>query len=280
MCLALYRGQLVDAATVVIELWARGDVDVVTIDEWTIPIGLLEVPGQVDQQVGTVYETTLCVAAVTGDGTDFGDYMTSCSRGGPPPAVVATPVISPDSGVYAGPITVSFTCATPSAILYFTLDGTDPDISKLLYTGPFGVSVDTVVRVIGTLSGAADSGIAEADYTFDEAVYDLSWQAIVGLEDGAGGPVVFATQPIAGDYPMDGYYAATVYSGQWECPIEARAPTAFLASSGGPFVPAPMNSAPPFNQTDANGFPYADAGTARLYQTTAIYPQNWTLRIT
>ena len=75
----LYVSQLIDPATTMFELWALGDTAALTMDAWSITIGLLEVPSYSAQTAGTVYSTTQCIVEVTAD-SGFGAYMTSCPR--------------------------------------------------------------------------------------------------------------------------------------------------------------------------------------------------------
>ncbi len=80
-----------------------------------------------------------------------------------PTATVATPVISPGTGTYSGPQSVSISCATPGAGIYYTTTGNTPVVGTSftkLYAGPFPVSVSTTVRAIGVLAGFINSGTA------------------------------------------------------------------------------------------------------------------------
>ena len=87
---------------------------------------------------GTVSSTTLTVE----EGAREITYTYDCGGGFTarftlkvryPGVKIAAPVISPAGGVYNGPVTVSITCATPDASIYY-IDG---DGYKLYYRGPF-----------------------------------------------------------------------------------------------------------------------------------------------
>jgi Ig-like domain CHU_C associated/Chitobiase/beta-hexosaminidase C-terminal domain len=80
-----------------------------------------------------------------------------------PTATVATPVIAPGTGTYAGPQSVSISCATAGASIYYTTSGNNPVVGTSftkLYAGAFPVSVSTTVRAMGVLAGSINSGIA------------------------------------------------------------------------------------------------------------------------
>jgi hypothetical protein len=82
-----------------------------------------------------------------------------------PPAVltvntmptVAIPTISPNGGTFTATVSVTLTCATANAQIYYTTDGSAPDQSSLLYQGPFHLSANATVRVKGFLLGANPS---------------------------------------------------------------------------------------------------------------------------
>lgn len=84
---------------------------------------------------------------------------------------VATPVITPASGTYEGSVEVSISCATEGAIIYYTLDGTDPDEDSGDYGGSFVIAATSVqaspvtVKAIAMKVGMLNSALASATYT-------------------------------------------------------------------------------------------------------------------
>ena len=77
---------------------------------------------------------------------------------------VATPKL-PRSGEFSGSKTITITCATKSADIYYTTDGTTPSAASTLYTGSFSITATTTVKAIAIKSGMNDSEIASATYT-------------------------------------------------------------------------------------------------------------------
>ena len=82
----------------------------------------------------------------------------------PPVSTVATPVFSPAAGVYNSAQTVTITCNTEDASIYYTLDGSTPTASSTLYNSPITVSNTTTVKAIGVKSGMNNSNVATATY--------------------------------------------------------------------------------------------------------------------
>jgi hypothetical protein len=77
---------------------------------------------------------------------------------------VATPVISPAGGLFSQPQQVSISTTTAGAALRYTLDGSTPNASSPLYTGPITVSSSATLKVIGIKSGSEDSLPASATF--------------------------------------------------------------------------------------------------------------------
>ena len=58
------------------------------------------------------------------------------------------PIFSQSSGYYSAPFDLTLSCADPNAIMYYTTDGSKPDNSANLYTGPFNISSTSVIKAI------------------------------------------------------------------------------------------------------------------------------------
>ena len=78
------------------------------------------------------------------------------------------PVITPRSGTYYSDISVTISCQTSGARLYFTTDGSDPTTASTPYTGPFMLSANTTVKAIAERDGEV-SEVVSAEYRFETA---------------------------------------------------------------------------------------------------------------
>jgi hypothetical protein len=81
-----------------------------------------------------------------------------------PPPQVASPVFSPRSGTPI-PAVVSISDPTPNAVICYTLDGTLPDTTSTLYTGPITMANSyTVIRAAAFVTGDIPSDAVSAYY--------------------------------------------------------------------------------------------------------------------
>ncbi len=83
---------------------------------------------------------------------ETGTYVTTQAG-----ARAAYPSISPSSGTLTGPMTVTISDVTSGAQIYYTLDGSMPTTSSILYSGPFTVSQSAIVTAIASVSGQVTS---------------------------------------------------------------------------------------------------------------------------
>lgn len=76
----------------------------------------------------------------------------------------ATPVAAPAAGKYPSQQTVTLTCSTPGAYIYYTTDGSTPTTSSTLYTGPFTIRSSQTVKAIAVAGGFLTSNVLSASY--------------------------------------------------------------------------------------------------------------------
>lgn len=77
---------------------------------------------------------------------------------------VSSPVISPESQKFMEPIEVSIT-AEEGAVIYYSLDGSEPSSSSTLYEKPFILGEAAIVKAIAVMDGCIDSEIGTAEYS-------------------------------------------------------------------------------------------------------------------
>ena len=58
------------------------------------------------------------------------------------------PSFSQTSGYYSGPFDLTLSSTDPNALIYYTTDGSRPDNSANLYTGPFNISSTSVIKAV------------------------------------------------------------------------------------------------------------------------------------
>jgi predicted Zn finger-like uncharacterized protein len=83
---------------------------------------------------------------------------------------VAAPVASPSGGQFDQTQTVSLSCDTPDAAIYYTLDNSDPTESSLKYTEPIEIAESTTLKARAFKDEWEPSDIVTADFTISRAV--------------------------------------------------------------------------------------------------------------
>jgi hypothetical protein len=79
---------------------------------------------------------------------------------------VATPQFSPSPGTYVSAQTVTITSGTPSATIYYTINGTTPTTSSTLYSAPVTLpGTTTTLKALAVKSGLDDSSVQSGTYT-------------------------------------------------------------------------------------------------------------------
>ena len=82
---------------------------------------------------------------------------------------VAKPSFSVAEGTYYESQSITLSCATDGATIYYTTDGSTPSASNgTAYSTAISVSTTTTIKAIAVKSGMADSDIATATYTIEQ----------------------------------------------------------------------------------------------------------------
>ena len=80
----------------------------------------------------------------------------------------ATPTFNPAAGTYTEAQSVTISCATTGATIYYTTDGNNPTTSSSVYSGAISVSETTTIKAIAVKDGMDNSAVASATYTIVE----------------------------------------------------------------------------------------------------------------
>jgi hypothetical protein len=81
------------------------------------------------------------------------------------------PTLSPAGGIFQGFVSVSLQDADATAALYYTLDGSLPTTSSLLYSGPFTLTTNAVVNANAWAAGHVNSVVGAASFTITPGAY-------------------------------------------------------------------------------------------------------------
>lgn len=135
-----------------------------------------------------------------------------------PPTIAATPTFSIASGTYSSAQVVAISDSIQGATIYYTIDGTTPTPNSTVYAGPITVSASETIKAIATATGYATSGIVTASYTinipvaaaptFSPAAGTYSSAQTVTITDATAGAAIYYT--LDGSTPTA---SSSVYAG-------------------------------------------------------------------
>jgi sugar lactone lactonase YvrE len=125
------------------------------------------------------------------------------TTGAPPSTQAATPVISPASGTYTTPQTITVTDSTPGASIYVSFDNSAPTALNYGYSFPITVTGAMTIRAFAVAPGYLASTPASASYTVTASEPVISTIAGTGTSGssyylgsfaalGSGGPALNA----------------------------------------------------------------------------------------
>lgn len=118
-----------------------------------------------------------------------------------PAGTCATPIFSLDEGTYEGAQSVTISCSTTDATIYYTTDGSTPTTSSSVYSAAIPVAANMTIKAYAVKDGSNDSEVATAAYTITEGP-DVTLNL---LDEGWGFPtskVVDETSYTNGDYTI------------------------------------------------------------------------------
>lgn len=90
-------------------------------------------------------------------------------EGSTPTETCATPIFTPVAGTYTSAQTVTLSCATDGASIYYRIDGAEPTADttdgSLLYSSPITVDASMTIKAMAVKEGMENSAVADATYT-------------------------------------------------------------------------------------------------------------------
>ena len=144
----------------------------------------------------TLTESATVKAIAVKDGCPASEIVTATFTKAEP---AAAPVIDPKGGSFIGEQTVTITCETEGARIYYTTDGSDPTADSTLYTGAFTLTASATVKAVAVKDGCPASEIVTAAFTkakpaivFDDVAKDawyydaVQWAVGAGVTEGTG----------------------------------------------------------------------------------------------
>lgn len=94
------------------------------------------------------------------------------------------PTFSPAGGLVTTPSTsVSLSCTTPGASIYYTLDGSTPNNTSTLYSSPITLTQTTTIKAIAYATGYTASPVVSSTYTFITPVANIADFKTAGAAD-------------------------------------------------------------------------------------------------
>ena len=114
----------------------------------------------------TINQTTTINAYASKSGLNNSDVSTATYIIDGPQKVV-TPTFSPTGGTYTSAQNVSISSTTNGATIRYTTDGSTPNASSPIYTGPINVAQTTTIKAYATNGGMVDSDVSTATYVIN-----------------------------------------------------------------------------------------------------------------
>ncbi len=131
------------------------------------------------------------------DGMAASEVVTAAFTREVTPETAATPVIAPSGGTFKDSQSVTITCATEGAAIYYTTDGSTPTTSATLYSGPITLTATAIMKAIAVKDGMADSLVASATFTKRAADNGSGGSGSGGSSGGGGGGAASATYTVS-----------------------------------------------------------------------------------
>ena len=101
--------------------------------------------------------------------SDYNFFVDMFATEGSGAQFCSMPTFTPAAGTYFEAQTVTISCATEDATIYYTLDGSTPTTSSSVYIGPLAINETTTVKAMAAKEGYENSNVATAEYIIEDA---------------------------------------------------------------------------------------------------------------
>ena len=143
--------------------------------------------------------------------------------------IVATPIFSIESGAVDSGTSVTITCGTEGAKIYYTTDGTEPAASSTEYTAAISVTAAVTLKAIAVKDGMNNSAVASASYTIKGTVATPEFSVDSGaVNSGTSVTISCATEGAKIYYTTDGS-EPTASSAEYTAAISVTPPMTLKA---------------------------------------------------
>lgn len=159
-----------------------------------------------------------------------------------PPA--AAPTFSPVQGTYVKAQSVTLSCTTSGAVIYYTTDGSTPTTSSAIYSAPLTVSANETITAMALASGGSPSPTASANYVISGPAATPTFSPIAGKYTSVQSVSILDATPNAAIYYTTDGTVPTTSSQLYTGPITVGATETIQAialARGG--TPSPVGKA-------------------------------------
>lgn len=91
---------------------------------------------------------------------------------------VKSPEIFPQDLIYQEPVQITISEQTEGSIIYFTTDGSEPDSTKLVYTEPFTITENTIIKAIAYKQDWKKSNVISSDFLILDTPQNLQAHSV------------------------------------------------------------------------------------------------------
>ena len=126
----------------------------------------------------------------------------------------ATPTFSPSAGEVAANTTVTISCGTAGATIYYTTDGTDPTTNSTVYSSAITIDAAKTIKAFAVKENYKNSEVATAAYTISGVKRDY-YRLITDISQISAGTYVVGA--LKSDSATNNFYfgKASTSSGDW-----------------------------------------------------------------